>query len=137
MKNIERAKNILSMDDNVEFAYLFGSAATGKAGPLSDIDIAVYLADAGFSHGYRLDILGRLARALGTENLDVLMLNEAPTVMRFEVIRNGVILKENAATRVPFEALVLQEYLDTLHLREVQRGYMRRQFAKGEYFGEA
>ncbi len=27
----------------VKFAYLFGSVAEGEAGPLSDIDIAVYL----------------------------------------------------------------------------------------------
>ena len=29
----------------VLFAYLFGSQATGRAGPLSDVDVAVYLDD--------------------------------------------------------------------------------------------
>ncbi|HHJ07268.1 MAG TPA: nucleotidyltransferase domain-containing protein [Anaerolineae bacterium] len=33
------------MDENVKFAYLFGSQAAGKAAPLSDVDIAVYLDD--------------------------------------------------------------------------------------------
>jgi uncharacterized protein len=32
----------LRSDEDVVFAYLFGSLAKGKAGPLSDVDIAVY-----------------------------------------------------------------------------------------------
>jgi hypothetical protein len=36
-------KNFLANTRVVKFAYLFGSHARGNAGPLSDVDLAVYL----------------------------------------------------------------------------------------------
>jgi predicted nucleotidyltransferase len=48
-KNIEErlpeAYEYLRADKDILFAYLFGSLARKKAGPLSDVDIAVYLAE--------------------------------------------------------------------------------------------
>lgn len=40
---LETAKAFLLGEKRVKFAYLFGSVASGKAGPLSDLDLAVYL----------------------------------------------------------------------------------------------
>lgn len=135
MKKIEKAKKLLSSENNVVLAYLFGSVAEGLAGPLSDIDIAVYLKDAAHCDECHLKLLEKLMSAMATENLDVLILNKAAVVIQFEAIRNGVILKEDKLFRVSYESLVLQEYLDTVYLREVQRNYMRRQLMKGAYFG--
>lgn len=43
IKEIEKIKEILEKDDNVVFALLFGSYASGRQKKGSDIDIAVYL----------------------------------------------------------------------------------------------
>ncbi len=45
LSNEMELRDYISKQEHVRLAYLFGSAATGKAGKLSDIDIAVLLDD--------------------------------------------------------------------------------------------
>jgi len=66
-----------------------------------------------------------LAKKLGTERFDLVALNHAPVVLKFEVIKNGVILKEDRPGRVMFEINVLREYLDTTYLRHVRYEYVK------------
>jgi predicted nucleotidyltransferase len=119
----------------VKFAYLFGSMASGKAGPLSDLDLAIYLDRRLDSFKYRLQLMERLARLLKSEKFDLVVLNSAPVVLKYEVVKNGIILKDDRPKRVMFETAVLQEYLDTAYLREVQHEYVQRQIKGGSYFG--
>lgn len=77
----------------VVFAYLFRSVAKGEVAPLSDVDVAVYLHD---------------------------NLNTAPVVLKYQVIKEGVVTKENRLRQVLFGTETLREYLDTAHLRDVQ-----------------
>ena len=62
---------------------LIGSQARGDPGPLSDVDIAVWH-DPGLEPSARLQLQLRLAAeggsALGTDEVDVVMLNRAPAV---------------------------------------------------------
>ena len=119
----------------VKFAYLFGSAASGKAGDLSDLDLAVCL-DGRLGHfRFRLRLIEMLAKELHTEHFDLVVLNKAPIVLKYEVVKNGIVLKEDRTRRVMFEAAVLQEYLDTAYLRSTHYQYMREQLKEGLYFG--
>lgn len=119
----------------VKFAYLFGSVAKGKAGPLSDLDLAVYLDGRLDFFKHRLGLREALAKALKTENFDLVVLNKAPLVLKHEIVKNGIVLKEGRPRRVMFEAAVSQEYLDTAYLRSVHYRYMREQLEEGRYFG--
>ncbi|MBU0653316.1 MAG: nucleotidyltransferase domain-containing protein [Proteobacteria bacterium] len=126
---------ILEKEKRVKFAYLFGSRARGQAGPLSDTDIAVYL-DRRINHGeYRLKLMEKLAKFLKNDRLDLVVLNQAPPLLRHEIVKYGRILKEDALRRIPFEAEVIRECLDTAYLRQVQRVALVENIRKGAAFG--
>jgi len=121
----------------VRFAYLFGSCSTGKQGPLSDLDIAVFLDDEVDFFSCRLILMEELSFELrGERSIDLVVLNEASTVLRYEIIRDGIVLKEDRERRVEFETHVLREYLDTEPLRAVHRAALKQSFRKGHPFGE-
>jgi len=132
---VKIAKAFLVAERKVKFAYLFGSLAAGTAGPLSDLDLAVYLDGRLDLFKSRLQLMEALARELKTENFDLVVLNVAPIVLKHEVISNGIVLKDDRLRRVTFESRALREYLDTAYLRQVQLGYLREQIKRGDFFG--
>ena len=133
--DIQDLTPILEKDKRVKFAYLFGSRARGQAGPLSDTDIAVYL-DGRIKLGdYRLNLMEKLAKILKSDNLDLVVLNQAPPLLRHEIIKYGRLLKEDASRRIPFEAEAIRECLDTAYLRQVQRAALVENTRKGNAFG--
>lgn len=90
---VERLSGALAAREEILEAYLFGSHARGKARPDSDIDVAVYideaLADDG-NWGYRAELTTDLMAALGTNDVDVVVLNEAPILLYHRILRDGV-----------------------------------------------
>ena len=128
---IEKIRALMAAQTFVKFSYLFGSVARGTSGPLSDIDAAVYLdARVNFFHR-RLVLMESIAKALGSERFDLVVLNSAPVVLQFEVIRSGIILKEDRRRRVLFESGVLREYLDSAHMRATQYQYLKEKLRSG------
>ena len=132
---LDRVRKFLASIPQVKFAYVFGSRARGDAGPLSDIDIAVFLDDSISIFHDRLCLMESLARELGAECFDLVTLNDAPVVLRFEVVRSGQVVKEDRKRRILFESRTLSEYLDTEHLRRTQREYLKKQLRQGEAGG--
>jgi hypothetical protein len=69
---------------------LFGSAATGRLHSDSDIDVGISMESRGeIAPALRV----ALERAVG-RSVDVVMLDEAPPLVRFEIARDGVVLME-------------------------------------------
>jgi len=133
---IATVKSLLAQNPHVKFAYLFGSCARGDSGPLSDIDIAVLLDGRVSPFEFRLRLSASLAEALGSECFDLVTLNDAPLLLKYEVVRGGQVIKEDKKQRVTFETRVLSEYLDTACLRRTQRAYLKEQLAQGGSFGQ-
>ncbi len=82
--------DFLSKQDNVKLAYLFGSAASGKAGKLSDIDIAVMLDESlGKKEGFdlQLRLISDISSILKTDKIDLVVINDAPLSLKFEIIK--------------------------------------------------
>jgi len=119
-KIAQKIRHFVARESHVKFCYLFGSFARGTAGPLSDIDIAIYLDARVNAFQKRLILMERLAKELGTEKFDLVVLNRAPIVLQFEVVKNGVVLKEDRPRRVVYESRVMRDYLDSAHLRATQ-----------------
>jgi predicted nucleotidyltransferase len=99
-------------------AYLFGSAATGSTQPHSDVDVAVYLSDPRplpSRFGYAADLTTDLMRALGTDRVDVVILNEAPPLLYHRVLRDGArILARDLRATTTREGRALSRYCDYL-----------------------
>ena len=123
IRNKKLPENILNLIPKVEallkdqrvvmFAYLFGGFARSKVFPLSDIDVAVYLEEGSEFATCKLNILGKLMAALGTDEIDLVILNTAPLTLRIRVICNKkVLVDKNPPLRYSFESLVLREHFD-------------------------
>jgi len=97
-------------------AYLFGSTATGATHPHSDVDVAVYLADrrpTGSVFGYAADLAAALMSALGTNRVDVVVLNDATPLLYHRVLRDGQrILSRNLRATSTREGYALSRYCD-------------------------
>jgi predicted nucleotidyltransferase len=89
--------------------YLFGSAATGRGHPGSDIDLAI-LPDNPCDPVAVFETANRLAAKLGRD-VDLVDLSRASTVMRKEVVGTGVLVHESKPQRrMQFEMLALSDY---------------------------
>jgi uncharacterized protein len=123
--------------DGVVAGLLIGSQARGNPGPLSDVDVAIWH-DPGLDprgrSDLRLEIAAGAARAVGTEEIDVVMLNDAPPLMRHRAIRDGRrLIERDHDERVRLETRAILDYLDTAPLRaELARG-MRRRMREGRF----
>jgi uncharacterized protein len=124
-------------EPGVVSALLFGSQATGKAGPLSDIDVAVWLdpaLDARQRQRRQLALTGAVSRALATDEVQVVVLNDATPLLRHRALRDGVRLVDRApATRIRLEATALLEYLDTAPLRAALAVGLRHRIDEGRF----
>jgi uncharacterized protein len=106
----ERARRLIveSLPDVVAI-YVFGSAATGQAGPTSDLDLAV-LTRRPIEPRLLYDVARSLEVALGTD-VDLVDLLRASTVLKKEVIADGHLIHEADRSQVlGFESRCLSEY---------------------------
>ena len=126
---VARLSNALAEREEILEAYLFGAHARGQARPDSDIDVAVYIdearADDGW--GYRAELTTALMVALGTNDVDVVVLNEAPILLYHRVLRDGVRLHSRdlrATTRRAGQALSYYfDFLPQLDKMDAARRY--------------
>lgn len=118
-------------------AYLFGSHARGEAGAHSDVDVAVYV-DAPLArespYGLEADLSSQLMLALGTNRVDVVLLNEAAPLLYHRVLRDGIrVLARDLAATTTREGAALSRYCDFVpQLAKVERAAAAR-LRTGEY----
>ena len=106
-----RIRSVLESDERVCFAYLFGSVAQGQARPGSDVDIAVLTRP----RGTLLDdarLQDELAAALEGEDVDLLVLDDAPLWLRYRVVAGEVVFSRDERCRIAFRERTEKEFLD-------------------------
>jgi uncharacterized protein len=117
--------------EGVVAAMLIGSQARGEAGPLSDVDVAVWhepALDWKQSWDLQLSLIGAACDALKTNEVDLVMLNEAPPLFQHRAIRDAVRLVErDRAQRIRFETKAVLDYFDTAPLRLARKENVKRQ----------
>ena len=123
------ATRYLENQPEVRFAYLFGGLASGRRGPLSDIDLAVYLADGSKLSRIKLKLLDNLIDLLRTEEIDLVILNIAPLPLAYRIIKSKKILMDrDPFLRHRYESLIIREYLD---FSVAERRNFERRFLHG------
>jgi predicted nucleotidyltransferase len=123
--------------EGVVSALLFGSQATGRAGPLSDVDIGLWLdpkLDDPERSALQLDLIGAAADALSTGEVQVVVLNDAPSLLAHRVLRDGIrLVDRDPRARIRLEARALLEYLDTAPLRAALAAGLRHRIEEGRF----
>lgn len=116
----------------IEVAYLFGSVAQNRSGPLSDVDIAVLLdeerIDASlYPYGYNAHLLTDLVKLLQTNRVDLVVLNDAPLLLRHRILYGGrLICAKNEDRRIRFHVGTINrindfKYLNRPHLARAEK----------------
>ncbi len=102
-----------SSHPSVILAYLFGSQAKGKTSQKSDVDIAVLLQEpVTESLKIKLELLQTLQEA-GFDNVDLTILNESGSVLKYQVVKNGRLLFEKQkGDHKKFQIAAWKEYFD-------------------------
>ena len=119
----------LQSRSDIDFAYLFGSFGKGKPLPLSDVDIAIYLREALDVHEKKMEILGVLMDLLKTDEIDLVILNEATITLRMKILESKkVIVDHNPFLRHHFESLTIREFFD---FSIVEKAILERRFLSG------
>lgn len=98
-RTCEAIARALSPLEEVQAALLFGSRATGKARPDSDVDVAVLLSLESNVDGSALRrLISALTKEIAADRLDVVILNGAPPALAFQVLKYGLVAFERDAT---------------------------------------
>ena len=109
----------------------------GSAPRLSDIDIAVLLSKDIPDEEYltlRLEMIAELSDLLGTDEIDLVILNQSPPLLVHRVITRGkLVYARDDPLRTRFEARAIQEYLDIKPLLERQGRYLRERIKEGRF----
>lgn len=124
-RELDEAATRLARDPCVVAVWGFGSRARGEATASSDVDLAVLL-DREVSLREELRLRSRVVEELHRDDVDLVVLNGAPPLLRYEVVSAGARLfarDEGAADR--FEEQAVREAFDTAYLRDVQQRLAR------------
>ena len=129
-------KKIFVEEKDILLAYIFGSQVTGKIGPLSDYDFAVFLSQKpSFQFKYKLK--NKLLNILDNKQVDLVILNDAPIELKYKIIATGkIIYQKNSTIRTEFEADTLSKYFDYLPVLRAQKKEILNFKPKGEKYGD-
>jgi predicted nucleotidyltransferase len=106
------------MKAELHVALLFGSAARAALHPESDVDVAILPVDAELPLRRELELQAELERACGRV-VDVVRLDLADTLVRWEVARSGrVLLETSLGAAARFRAEAALEHADIAELLE-------------------
>jgi predicted nucleotidyltransferase len=128
---VPKLEALFAARPDVQLAYVFGSQAKGKAHPRSDLDVAVLLAgdpDGATCTQRRMDIIGDLMTLFHTNDVDVVVLNQADLSLRHQVVRYGRLAYEsNHATAIEFQVRTLNLYMDFAPLlKRMEQAFYQR-----------
>lgn len=120
-------------------AYLFGSCAAEKAGPMSDVDIALLLKEP-YPKGRELiheeDYLSyRISKVFSIKDIDLIDINNQGLVFQHTILRTGKLIYDaDRDFRIKFEAGVISKFCDfeptlrfmqRFHLQGIKQRLMR------------
>ena len=110
---INEIKNYLNLNNDILFAYLFGSYAKNNFTQISDVDIAIYLKNDTDIFDKKLRIHLDLSKLLNKE-IDLIILNETKSYSLLkDILDNHILLKDSPDdSREMFEVTKHHDILD-------------------------
>jgi hypothetical protein len=131
VRAMEKLPNVFEKDPQIIAAYIYGSYATGKITDLSDIDIALLLREKG-DWNKQLELIDSIAEAIETDDFDLVILNDCPPYMQYEVIAYGkMIYEKDHDDRCDFQVRAFQRYFDVKHIYDEYNYYLKKRIKEG------
>lgn len=139
-KIIKTLEGYMQSRSEVLFSYLYGSYAKGSANRLSDVDVAVFVEEKSLPDGlfdYKLKLVAELSLVLKTSSVEVIVLNEASSMLAHQVLKHGVLISSrNEKKRVEFISKAFNRYSDYKTIMVPHRKMLADRIKSGR-FGEA
>lgn len=109
----KKIKQYCEKETQIQLAFLFGSVASGRQQPNSDVDLAFLCSRTSIPSGVeQLNMANKLSGLLKS-NTDVVILNTAGTIINMQVLRKGIKLFErNRKVYSRFFIKTVNEYHD-------------------------
>lgn len=131
----------LKTDGDIVGIYLFGSYAEGRQTPVSDIDLAILL-DRSFPpvryFEKKLELLAITTSVLKTDEVDLVIVNEAPPALAYRVLSTGRLLlekKDRKGQRVNFQVRTYDRYFDFKPVEKILHEGLIRRIKEGRFGG--
>jgi uncharacterized protein len=124
-RQLKQLRQVCEKEQSLLAVFLFGSHVQGYATERSDIDLGLLLARTpDLQDRLALEVL--LCQALGREDVDFLLLAEAPLQLRFRAISGQVLYERSPDLVSDFMQRTMVAYYDFLHVLKTYE----REFAK-------
>ncbi|KXG76309.1 type VII toxin-antitoxin system MntA family adenylyltransferase antitoxin [Thermotalea metallivorans] len=132
---LEQCKEYLVTEENIIFAYVFGSYARGEWTSLSDIDFAIYWTGKDISPSTYLNLKRTLMDICKTE-VDLVLLNDASPLVKKEIFAEGIrlfsrneVLESNFIVHSIFEYEDMKKYYELSYKTMIE--YIRKEVDSG------
>jgi hypothetical protein len=126
-QKIDSLAGVFLKDSNIVFAYLFGGLLKDRPNPLSDVDVAVYVKN--IKKLDYLELFGNISNVLGTDEIDLVILNTAQLSLTGRVLQDRkVLVDKDPFLRHKYESTVLREFFD---FKIKERDILKRRFGIG------
>lgn len=121
-KRIPKLTNKISQDKEIMALFTFGSLAGGELNPLSDLDFGVLVSnklDQKKRFDKHLDLIGIFNKVLGTDEVDLILMNDAPMRFSYTIIRSGKLLYcADLSVLTEFVEKTIKLFLDFKYFRD-------------------
>ena len=106
----------ISEEPDIVALYAFGSLASGDLNPLSDLDFGIVVSrklDKQQRFDGHLDLIGAFNQVLGTDEVDLVQMNDAPMHFSYNIIKSGkLIYCQDKTELAAFIEKTIKLYLD-------------------------
>jgi len=128
--------NRISQDKEIIALFTFGSLANGELNPLSDLDFGVFVSnklDQDTRFDKHLNLIGLFNKVLETDEVDLILMNDAPMRFSYNIISSGKLLFcADSGAITEFIEKTIKVYLDFRYFRDE----FDKEFLKGiGYYG--
>ncbi|MCZ6873925.1 MAG: nucleotidyltransferase domain-containing protein [bacterium] len=127
----DKVSNVLAAVPQVAVAWVFGSAQSGTIQPGSDLDVGILWAEMP-TFSRLADLRADLQDALQFDDIDLVSLNDASPVVRFEAVCGRLVFCRCTEQRITFVSLTAREYEDSMAM--IQRALSDRATRKSSSF---
>jgi hypothetical protein len=110
----------------IQAVYLFGSVATGRENPESDVDFG-FMAVRNIKDELSTELI-----KIGFGNFSLVYIPEATPVLQFEIVKlNRLIYARNDFDRGSFFSKIVRYYMDIDYYYAIQRDFYKERFLSG------